>query len=140
MPNAEEVVVTVTMNDGAPHCDKEWVHLYWRKKKTAIRWVFEGIPARWVSAGIEFLGAIPDKYADGTGGFLADPIFNGVAFQKASKRSQIHDIVTIGHRRREGYFCYNLMLYDGDGAVVTTDPGGSNDPDEPPTPVPGGGG
>jgi hypothetical protein len=140
MANANEAVVIVTRSGGILKCNPNWVNLYWRqdpetgKPRTTVRWAFEGAMGEdgaWV--GIEFLAEIPPKF-EHMPGFLPDPVFDGVRSAPPTRGSNLPDIVTIGYKMRQGYFRYNLMLYDRDGNIVAkVDPGGTSDPTIPPT-------
>jgi hypothetical protein len=150
MANENEVVVIVSMKNNKiefrlkePREDGdngEWVNLFWqdnphtgRAKKTAIRWTFEGIDPKVTSTDVKLLKTVPSKYVDSVPNFLAKPIFAGVRHVPPSGESDLEDIITVGHEQRKGWFCYSLHLYKENGEpFAEADPGGTNDPTEPP--------
>jgi len=136
MPGKGHAVVNVWFENGQPKCDEEWVHLYWRSGPDNIKWKFKDVPSEVEYIEIEFLDKLPKKYKQ-IPGFLHRGPFRGMGFAKSSSNKEFADTVTIGNTQEQGYFYYEVYFYREDGSLFAQlDPGGTVDPNEPPSPTP----
>ncbi len=138
MDSAGEVVVTLKVVGRKVEIspEDEWVHLYWEKGPDTVRWSFGQAPPEAVRAEVVFPDQLPPKYRR-IGGFIPGGPFSGTHELPPSHGSHLKDIVTSGNAKKKGFFVYDILVYDGDGAVIArADPGGSNDDGPPPSPLP----
>jgi len=137
MPTKGYARVEITVEGHRVLCKDEWVKCYWDKGPDNIQWVFVKAPTEAEYAEIEFLDEVPPKYAHQVQGFLKRGPFRGMGYRKPSGGTKLQDIVTLGNTKDQGYFCYNIYVYDANGALLAhADPGGTNDPSDPACPHP----
>jgi hypothetical protein len=135
MSNRSFALIKVTVAGGVATCDPDWVRLFWEDGPTDIRWEFHGVPSEVTEAVVEFHDVEPPKHA-GThahrGGFRPRGVHRGGGHAGTAGGSHLPDIVSSGNTMQEGYFTYDLKLFDKSGKLVAeADPGGDNQPTGP---------
>lgn len=144
MPEKYAVVVVrvepgLRPGDLIAKCYPDGAQLFYASGPSLVRWVFQNVPAEIDKAEISFFATQPtDKYKNpATKPVLGkDALGLKVGELESSSGSHLPDLVTTANNKQDGYFFYQVLLTRQGALVVQTDPGGTNDPNWPPTSFP----
>lgn len=137
-----DFVVTVRYNPTTKQmtCDNTWIRLFWETGPDTVRWIFEGFPAGTAIKPPQFLPGVPAGKGYGNlpvgVGLLAAGPAAVVDAGTPSFPGQPNDFVTTANRGAKGVFFYDIeatLPAAISPQPIHLDPGGTNDPTEPPT-------